>query len=97
MEWTKEIDYTKHLTGDQRDIAELIGIQNLLKLIDRFNKTPVYFSDKCLLSMKREYILENVGGASPKQLARMLDLSERYVYEIINERHLGDSQLELQL
>ena len=69
----------------------------MLKLIDRFNKTPVYFSDKCLLGMKREYVLRNSGDMSPKQLARMLDLSERHVYEIINDRHLAESQLVLQL
>lgn len=87
--WFSKVDYKQHLTGDMKDIADLIGIENLLKLINRFNKTPIYFSDKCLLELKKEYIRQQRGKMEPRIIARLLDVSERYIYNVYEEKPNG--------
>lgn len=82
MEWYKEINYKKYLNGDLKLMEEIVGVDNLMKLYDSFAKTAVYFSETPLMNMKEEYIKKNFGLIPEKQLARMLKVSERYVYKI---------------
>lgn len=97
MKWVTTLDYNKYLNGDMKDIADLIGIENLLKLINRFNKTPIYFSDKCLLTLKKEYIKSQRGKIEPRVIARLLDVSERYIYNVYEEKNGGASADQLEI
>jgi len=86
LEWIKEIDYRKHLTGDLAELEKIIGIDNLIKILEYFGKTAIYISEKPILEMKKEYIRKHYGKIGAKELARKLGISERLVYEIGNEK-----------
>jgi Mor family transcriptional regulator len=45
--------------------------------------------------MKVEYIRENIGLKSVKELARKVGLSERMIYKIANEKHQKLNQIEM--
>ena len=95
-ELVNEVEWEKILSGELKEVAELIGIENTLKLLERFGKTHIYFTDKSLLELKKLYILahceEDMGA---KDLARLLKVSERFVFQVISESRnkRGDDKL----
>lgn len=94
-EWYKEIDYKKYLDGDMKLLEEVIGIDKLMKLFELFSKTAIYFSEKPIMEMKQEYIRKNFGIIPQRQLARMLNVSERLVYKIGAQKITLKDQMKL--
>ncbi|CDC79770.1 mor transcription activator domain protein [Clostridium sp. CAG:964] len=77
------------LQGEQRQIAETIGLEAYLKLVKIYGGTNIYIAkiDK-LLSIKRdEEIVKRFNGYNFKSLANQYRLSERAVREIINREN----------
>ena len=87
MEWIKGIDYKKHLTGDLKELEEIVGIDVFIKLMSAFAKTTIYFSEKPLMDMKRDFIKKNFGFIGDKELARKMGVSERLIYKIAQEKY----------
>ncbi len=83
MDWIKEIAENPdlYLNGDMKEIADIIGFENLIKLICKFNKTTVYFSEKALFKLKKQYVLQK-RGEDPKEIAKKINLSLRTIYDI---------------
>ncbi|MEJ5351933.1 MAG: hypothetical protein WHS65_10100 [Melioribacteraceae bacterium] len=94
-EWYKEIDYKKFLDGDMKLLEEIIGIDKLMKLFEIFSKTAIYFSEKPIMEMKQEYIRKKFGSIPEKQLARLLNVSERLVYKIGSQKITLNDQIKL--
>jgi len=71
MDWIKEIGENPdlYLNGDMKEIADIIGFENLIKLICKFNKTTVYFSEKALFNLKKQYVLQK-RGEDPKEMQK---------------------------
>lgn len=95
MDWIKEIDYKKYLTGDLKALEEVVGIDVLLKIIKAFAKTTIYISEKPLMEMKQEYIRKKFGEIPDKELARKLGVSERLVYKIASQKIYSNNQVGL--
>ena len=77
------------LQGEQRQIAEAIGLEAYLKLVKIYGGTNIYIAkiDK-LLSIKRDMeIVKRFNGYNYKSLANLYRLSERAVREIINREN----------
>lgn len=69
------------LYGVQRDIAEVIGIDNYIKLSLNFGGDNIYvqkYSEVIKIQRNAE-IREKFNGYNSDQLAKEYDLSERYV------------------
>jgi carbamoylphosphate synthase small subunit len=81
LDWVKEIDYNKYLDDEYSEIVELIGIDNFLKLINRYGKMNMYFSTKPLDKLREVYIKKN-RRADVKDLARTLEVSTKYIYNV---------------
>lgn len=86
MEWIKEMDYKKHFDGDLLILLEIIGIDKLIKIYEVFGKTSIYFSEKPIMQMKREYIKRHFGLINDRELARKLGVSQRLIYKIAKEK-----------
>jgi len=82
LDWIKEVEWKKHLKGDMRQIADRTGIDTLIELWECFGKTSVYFSEEMLNELRKGYILRYYRKGNVKELARKLDASETFVYEI---------------
>lgn len=84
LDWLKEYDWKKTLEGDYRIIADKLGIDNLIKLIEVFGKTSIYFSYEPLFRLREDYIRQNK-HTEAHELARFLGVSERTIYTIRRE------------
>lgn len=72
------------LTGTQKDLAEIIGIDSYIKLCQIFGGDTVYIQKYSELQKieRNAEIKAKFNGYNSSQLAREYDLSERYVRTI---------------
>ena len=84
MEWIREIK-PDELPEHYQQLEKLVGMENTLKLAGFYNKQGFYFSglDELIRKKKREYIIKNFNGKNHKELARITEYSEQWVYEIL--------------
>lgn len=69
-------------------LAEIIGVENTLKLADHLGGTAFYFRkiDSLLSYVRDEKIREEFNGANHKELARKYDLSEIWIRQIVEHK-----------
>lgn len=84
MHWIKEIDIEDLLNNDSQLIYEHCGLDVLLKLWECVPGLNIYVSTKPLVEAKKRYIRKFHTGDNVKQLALLLDVSERFVYETLS-------------
>lgn len=85
------------LQRDQRELAEVIGIEAYLKLVKIYGGTTIYIAkmDK-LQNIKRDAeIVKNFNGYNYKQLAHKHHLAERTVREIIARANLLNGAIQM--
>ena len=98
-------DYIKveQLPDDYQMIANVIGLENTIKLAQALPKIYIYFvgPDKSFKPAKVEYILARYAKAGPespfnhRQIALETGLSIREIYEIISEHRITSKQQTL--
>lgn len=73
--------------SDFRVIVETegLGVKALLTLMSVVGKSGLYLSERALTTFKHRFIRENRTRYTPRELARMLDLSEGNVYSVLRE------------
>ncbi len=87
----------KDLQGDQRELAEIIGIEAYLELVKIYGGTNIYIAkmDK-LQNIKRDAeIVKKFNGFNYKQLAFEYHLAERTVREIIAKENIKQGATQL--
>lgn len=83
--WMREIDIDK-LPDVYKPLTELIGYENMLKMVTLYGGTPYYVPklDALHKTLRDDQLMADYGkGRSADQLARKYDLSVVQVYEII--------------
>lgn len=76
------------LTGNQREIAELIGLDNYIKLSRLYGGDSSLYIQKyteITKAARNREIVKKYNGYNVSQLAKMYDLSERQIRSIISE------------
>lgn len=86
MDWREDITI-EELPETYQQMTEIIGLENVIKLIEHFGKQPVYFCgmDKFVSEKKRQYITKNFNGSNHRELARATGYSLVWIYEILKE------------
>ena len=86
MEWLAELKESD-LPTQYREMSEIIGLENTIRLAEYFGKTGFYFVslDGVISAKKREYISKNFNGSNHREMARATDYSLVWVYKIIEE------------
>lgn len=84
-DFIKRLDWQNYFTEEELAIAELVGLEGLLLLIDHFKGMPVYFTEDRIEKMKKDYIQKNPDGLSKKDLARKMGYSLMTVYRYNNQ------------
>lgn len=74
----------EELNGEQREIAECVGIDGYKKLVRHFGGTSVYIQ-KADKSTRDKEIKELFNGYNYKTLARKFNLSESQVRRILSD------------
>lgn len=96
MEWLKLLNI-EHLPEHYQDVAEVIGLENTIKLAEKLHGAPIYFKnpEKLFLPVKVRYIRENFNGCNHRRLALATGLTERYVYQVLERKEEEGKQGEL--
>lgn len=76
------------LPDSQREIAEVIGIDNLLKLSDNFAGNPLYIQQRRELEKEMVYrrIFREFNGGNVQELTQRYGVSKTTVYKIVKEK-----------
>ena len=84
LEWLKEVNnLSELLTGDQKIIYDIVGVDAFVQLFDVFQKSTLYFATN-LLDPARVAFIKSHSDMSVKEFARKLQVSETYVYRILH-------------
>lgn len=92
MDWIKEIEIEDLLTNDSRLIYEHCGTEVLLMLWQRLPNLNLYISTKPLMELKKRYIKKFYNGSNLKQLAALLEVSDRFIYDVIAGNGVTDER-----
>lgn len=81
------------LEEQHRQIAEVIGIECLLKLAEHFSGSGIYLPQLKTLVMNKIHstILDEYDGTNVRQLASKYQVSQSTVYNIVREKILKGS------
>jgi hypothetical protein len=82
--WLNKIKWQDELKGDYLLIAETVGIDGFIKLMEFFEKTPIYFSTSVFEKLLERYIAQSPDTAV-KELARETGKSERSIRRLKNQ------------
>ena len=90
------------LQENHREISDVVGFDNLIKLVEHFGGNSIYIPQKYDLYRNKMYadILDKYDGTNIKRLATDYGISEKTVYTIVKNRIMKGSakkQLEGQL
>ena len=98
MREEKETLTLEDLQEQHREIAELIGMDGLMKLADVYGGTSLYIPQVRELMKNRVYkaILEEYDGTNIKQLSGKYQVSEATVYKILKDK-IGNVQIPGQM
>lgn len=86
MDWLRQIDISDLLDNDTKLIAEQCGIDVLYNLWENLPTINLYISTKPLTEARKRYIKKFYTGSNVKNLAALLNCSERFVYEVIAQK-----------
>lgn len=83
---TEKLQYDD-LKETHKEIAEIIGVENLIALTKDFGGTQIYIPQVKQLAKNVKYkaIIAEFNGDNIRQLAKKYDVSEATVYRIIRQ------------
>lgn len=75
------------LKGDQREVAEIIGIDNYKKMVTHFGGDSVYIQkrDTIIKEIRSQHIAKEFNGFNYRELALKYNLAERTIREIVSK------------
>lgn len=87
------------LKGNQRDLAEITGIDVYIKLVRRYGGDNIYIAkeDKLLSSIRDEEIYQHFNGSNYSELAKKHSLAVRTVYEILERERAKRAYTQLSI
>lgn len=76
------------LNEQHRELAEIIGVDNLLKLASHFGGTQIYIPqlDKLVKNVKYKAIIEEFDGFNIRQLSNKYNVSESTIYRLVRDQ-----------
>lgn len=82
--------------GLYRDIAEVIGVENLVKLTQLVGGSTIYLpkAESIVRPVRDARIREEFNGYNHMELAKQYDVTERWVRQLCGEGH-SEGQLSL--
>ena len=97
MKWLEEFteeEISKELTNDTALVFQYCGFSVLRALWSELPSMNIFVSTKPLTELKKRYIKKH-WNKNAKELAALLNVSERFVYDIVQDREIEDKQGKL--
>lgn len=85
---TEKIESLEQLSGDQRELAEIVGIEAYRKLVENYGGMCVYiYKPETILRKRRNTeIFNEFDGTNYRELAKEYGLSEAGIRKIVNKK-----------
>ncbi|MBD5142105.1 MAG: DNA-binding protein [Ruminococcus sp.] len=85
MNTIEKITNLDQLSGEQRDIAEVIGLESYRKLVEQYGGTHVYIckAETILRELRNNEIRSQFNGCNYRELAKKYCVSEMTVRKIV--------------
>jgi Mor family transcriptional regulator len=96
LDWIRDVAFEDLLDKDVKLIHEWCGRDVLIALWENFSSMNLYISTKPLDRIRKRYIRKYFTGGNVKELCARLNVSERFVYEVLEEKgvvHEGQEAL----
>ncbi len=86
------------LQEQHKEIAEIIGIQNLIALSKHFGGTQIYIPqmEQLIKNVKYKAITEEFNGCNIKYLAKKYGVSESTIYRLIRDKIVTNSVKQIE-
>ncbi len=91
MDWMKDVEIEDLLSGDLLLVYEWCGREMLLDLWEHFPRMTLYISTKPINEAKKRYIKKHFNGKNVKELCALLQVSERFVYEAVENTGMQEA------
>lgn len=84
----------KELKEPHREIAQVIGVENLIRLSEIYGGTTLYIPKPGEILKNRRYaaLIEEFDGSNIKYLARKYHVSERTIYRLVKEMPISSKE-----
>lgn len=83
LSWLREIEIEDLLDKDVKLIHDHCGMDVLITMLVNFPSMGLYISTRPLTEAKKRYIRKHHNGKNTKDLCRLLDVSERFIYDVL--------------
>ncbi|MDE6035984.1 MAG: hypothetical protein K2G36_08765 [Ruminococcus sp.] len=85
---TEKIESLEQLSGDQRELAEIVGIEAYRKLVENYGGMCIYiYKPETILRERRNTeIFNEFDGTNYRELAKEYGLSEAGIRKIVNKK-----------
>lgn len=92
------------LSGNDKEIAEIVGMDAFCKLVEHYGGTSKLYvpkADMLVIPIRNQLICREFDGANYMELSKKWNLTERYIQDIVKEKRLDiqrkpiDGQLSL--
>lgn len=82
----EKITSLEQLSGDQRELAEIVGLEAYRKLVKNYGGMSIYINkpETILRDLRNTEICNSFNGFNYRELAKKYHLSEKTVREIIS-------------
>lgn len=86
--WLSKISENEMPNEDLRLVASLCGVHIAVALMEQLAGININIPKRSFMLLKKKYILENYDGTalSVKKIALECDISQRYVYMVLNSK-----------
>lgn len=86
------------LDEQHQELANIIGIDNLLELAAHFGGTQIYIPqiDKLVKNVKYKKIIEEFDGFNIRQLSQKYNVSESTVYRLVRDKIVSSAVKQIE-
>lgn len=80
----------EHLpTEDLKDMAVLIGMDAVIKLLKKFEGRSVYFPKNWTKEFRRNWVSQHWNGENAHELGKDLGVSTTTIYRVVNDKRVN--------
>lgn len=97
------MEANENITADDlqeqyRELAEIIGIENLMSLAKHYGGTQIYIPqvEMLLKNVKYKAIIEEFDGFNIKKLAKKYGVSESTVYRLVRDKIVSSAVKQIE-
>lgn len=88
--WARDMRMEDIRNETMADLAELIGIEAMMKIVETFSGSMLYIPkvESVLAPIRDRHIREEFDGTNSRRLALRYNVSESWVFRVANEKQV---------